>query len=187
MSSIFFASPEKFREWLEKNHQTKDEISVGYYKIGSGKPSMTWPQSVDEALCYGWIDGVRRSIDAESYCIRFTPRRKNSIWSNVNIAKVQKLMEEGRMKPEGIKAFENRSPEKSGIYSFEKAASDLPDTYLKLFRKNKIAWKYFESFSPSKKKAIIHWILDAKQEVTRIKRLNKLIADCEQKKNIDWR
>lgn len=129
MTPTFFPTQSDFRTWLEKNHKTETELIVGYYKVDSGKPSMTWSQSVDQALCFGWIDGVRRSIDKESYCIRFTPRRPTSIWSDINIKKVEELTEQGLMLPEGLKAFELRKEHKSRIYSFENDLVDLDPEY----------------------------------------------------------
>ena len=143
MHPIFFATEADFRNWLELNYKTADELIVGYYKISSGKPSITWPQSVDQALCFGWIDGIRRSIDQESYCIRFTPRRPTSIWSDVNIKKVHELTQAGLMKPEGLQAFELRKDHKSRIYSHEKPAESLAPNLENLFKNNEIAWRFF--------------------------------------------
>jgi uncharacterized protein YdeI (YjbR/CyaY-like superfamily) len=142
----FFDSAEHFRAWLEANHATAAELIVGFRKVGSGLPSMTWSQSVDEALCFGWIDGVTKRIDEMSYQIRFTPRRAGSIWSLVNVAKVEKLTALGRMRPAGIAAFEARSSAKTGVYSFEQTQPiALGDAELRVFRQNKAAWNYFES------------------------------------------
>src|SRR5262245_34627696 len=118
MTAKFFAKQSDFRKWLEKNHDKKTELLVGFYRVDSGKPSITWPQSVDEALCFGWIDGVRRSIDKDSYCIRFSPRKRNSIWSAVNLKKIEALKRAGRMKASGLAAFENRNPSKAGLYTY---------------------------------------------------------------------
>lgn len=137
---------------------------------------MTWPESVDQALCYGWIDGIRRSIDEHSYAIRFTPRKPNSIWSNVNIRKVSELTQKGFMQPAGILAFAKRSEAKSGIYSFEKAAESLLPEYEKLFRKNKAAWAFFNAQPPGYRKLSVHHVMAAKQEATRMNRLEKLIS-----------
>ena len=120
MKPTFFAKQSDFRKWMEKNHDKKTELLAGFYKVGSGKSSITWPQSVDEALCFGWIDGIRRSIDKDSYCIRFTPRRRNSSWSVVNIKKMEELKQAGLMKPSGLAVFENRNPAKAGLYAYEK-------------------------------------------------------------------
>jgi uncharacterized protein YdeI (YjbR/CyaY-like superfamily) len=152
---------------------------VGFYKVGSGKPSMTWPQSVDEALCFGWIDGIRRSIDNESYSIRFTPRKPKSIWSAVNIQKMKLLEKAGLLKPAGIAAFAKRSENRSEIYSYEKAPSVLDPAFEKELDKNKKASAYFNSLSPSVKKASIHWVMSAKQGKTRKSRMEALIRDSE--------
>jgi uncharacterized protein YdeI (YjbR/CyaY-like superfamily) len=175
----FFRSQEDFRKWLEKNHKKKTELLVGYYKVNSGKPSMTWSESVDQALCFGWIDGIRRSIDEKSYSIRFTPRKSKSIWSSVNIKKVEDLTRAGLMKPEGLHAFSLRTENRSGIYSHEKDAALLDAEYVKLFKKNKTAWKFFEAQAPSYKKVMIHWIKSAKKEETRLSRLEKTIKISE--------
>lgn len=175
MNPIFFPTPTDFRKWLKKNHKKETELHVGFYKVGSGKPSLTWSQAVDQALCFGWIDGVRNSIDKDSYCNRFTPRRKNSNWSEINIKKVEELTKAGLMMPEGQKAFEWRLENRSGIYSYENIPGDLSPVYKKQFVKNKIAWEYFNKQAPSYKKVIIHWIMSAKQEKTRLSRLEKAI------------
>lgn len=182
MKATFFKNPAEFRKWLTKNHNTCTELIVGYYKVGSGKPSINWSQSVDEALCFGWIDGIRRSIDNESYCIRFTPRRNNSIWSAVNIKKVAELTKLGLMKPGGLQAFSLRKENKSQIYSYDKAPATLDKAYEKTFRKNRAAWKFFTEQSPSYKKTVIHWIMSAKQEKTRLSRLKKAIKSTAQQK-----
>ncbi len=151
---------------------------MGYYKKDSGKPSITWPQSVDEALCVGWIDGVRRSLGEESYTIRFTPRRPTSIWSAVNIARIEALTNEGRMKPAGLAAYEVRKENKSGIYSHEQRDKiELFEAETKQFKANTKAWEFFEAQTGSYRKAVLWWIVSAKQEVTRVKRLASLIDD----------
>lgn len=175
----FFKRPSDFRKWLEKNHQKKTELLVGFYKVDSGKPSMTWPESVDEALCFGWIDGVRNSIDEHSYQIRFTPRKSTSIWSAVNIKKMEELAKNGRMQPAGLAAFEKRQEKKSRIYSFESEAKELTAQMEKQFQANKKAWTYFKALAPSYRKVSIHWVLSAKQEATQQKRLSQLIAFSE--------
>jgi uncharacterized protein YdeI (YjbR/CyaY-like superfamily) len=182
MVAIFFETQNEFRKWLEKNHLKETEIIVGFYKVNSQKPSMTWSQSVDQALCFGWIDGIRKSIDSESYCIRFTPRRSTSIWSAINIKKVEELSKAGLMKVEGLKAFSLRTDKNSNIYSHEKAVVPLDENYEKQFKENKIAWEYFNKQAPSYKKVMIHWIMSAKQEKTRLSRLEKAITECQQQK-----
>lgn len=157
---------------------------MGFYKVGSGKPSMTWPQSVDQAICFGWIDGIRKSIDAESYCIRFTPRKPTSIWSAVNIKKVEQLTKAGLMTAAGKKAFALRTANRSAIYSHEKETVTLAPAYEKQFKKNKPAWNFFNAQAPSYKKVMTHWIMNAKQEKTRLSRLEKTIAASEQQRRM---
>lgn len=152
---------------------------VGYYKVGSGKPSMTWSQSVDQALCFSWIDGVRKSIDKESYQIRFTQRKPTSIWSAINIQKIEDLTKQGLMQPAGLAIFEKRKEERSNIYSHEIDEAKFSAAFEKKFKTNKIAWKYFQSLAPSYKKTSINWVMSAKQETTRVKRLTQLIAESE--------
>ena len=184
MEAIFFATPKEFRVWLENNHLKETELVVGYYKVSTKKESMTWSESVDEALCFGWIDGVRKSIDAARYCIRFTPRKKNSIWSAVNIKKVEELRKNGRMLPQGEKAFALRTEDKSGIYSHETVSVALATQYENQFKKNILAWDFFKQQPPSYRKVMVHWIMSAKQEKTRQSRLDKLIIESEQLKRI---
>ena len=172
----FFAKPDAFRRWLEKHHESERELLVGFYKTGSGRPSITWPQSVDEALCFGWIDGVRRRIDDESYSIRFTPRRPTSIWSAVNVKRMGELIAEGRVRPAGLAAFERRSAKKSGIYSYEQRGEVVFDpAFEKELRRDKAAWKYFQGEAPWYRRLTTHWVMRAKQEETRRRRLRELI------------
>jgi uncharacterized protein YdeI (YjbR/CyaY-like superfamily) len=173
----FFSTQAAFRKWLEKNHGKEAELLVGFYKVNSGKPSMTWTESVDEAICFGWIDGVRRSIDEESYSIRFTPRKSTSIWSAINIKKVEELTQKKLMHPSGIEAFSRRKEHKSRIYSYEKEAEKLTKEFEKKFKSDKKAWRYFQSMAPSYQRTAIHWVMSAKQEITKIKRLDELIKD----------
>jgi uncharacterized protein YdeI (YjbR/CyaY-like superfamily) len=175
MTVTFFPVPTDFRQWLAKHHSTEKEILVGYYKKGSGKPSITWPESVDEALCFGWIDGIRRSIDDISYSIRFTPRKARSIWSAVNIKRVQALVEDGRMQQAGLAAYELRQENRSGIYSYEQRRETLDEPYEKLLRKNKAAWKFFQEQPASYRRAACWWVVSAKIEDTRLRRLGRLI------------
>mgnify|MGYP003478010084 FL=1 len=177
MEVIFFPIPSEFRKWLKKNHQKETELFVGFYKKSSGKPTMTWSQSVDQALCFGWIDGIRKSIDHESYCIRFTPRKKSSIWSAVNIKKVELLTEQGLMNQAGIDIFKHRTESKSKIYAFENEEVTLSPEFEKIFKDNKIAWEYFQTLAPTYRKPSLNWVMSAKQETTQIKRLQELIAD----------
>ena len=172
----FFRSPSDFRKWFEKNHAAA-ELWVGFYKKDSGKPSITWPESVDEALCFGWIDGIRKSVDEVSYKIRFTPRRQGSIWSSVNIKRVTALTDEKRMRPAGAKAFAARRENKSGIYAYEQRQAQLEEPYASKMRKNKTAWGFFQAQPPSYRKTLCWWVVSAKQEETRLKRLEKLIEE----------
>lgn len=175
----FFATPADFRRWLKKNHASVTELWVGFHKKGTGKPSITWPESVDQALCFGWIDGLRKSFTAESYMIRFTPRKPTSIWSAVNIKRAQELTRLGLMQPAGTKAFGRRNAEKSIRYSFEQAHVKLNPAYEKQFRTNQRAWEFFQSQPPGYRKVSTWWVLSAKQEITRQRRLAALISDSE--------
>lgn len=184
MTPIFFATKEEFRKWLEENHAREKEILVGFYKKGTGKPSLSWSESVDQALCFGWIDGVRKSLDAESYTNRFTPRKPNSTWSLINIKKVEELTKAGLMTAEGQKAFEARKEDKTGIYSHENENIFLDPAYEKRFKAHEKAWTFFEEQAPSYKRTIIHWLMSAKQEKTRLSRLEKVIQESEQFKRL---
>ena len=171
----FFPTPSAFRKWLEANHASAKELWVGFYKKHSGKASITWPESVEEALCFGWIDGIRKRIDDESYQIRFTPRKASSTWSTVNIRIAQRLIEEKRMQPAGMKAFEARKENRSGIYSYEQRSPELEEKYARKLKRNSAAWKFFQAQPPSYRKMINWWIISARQEETRTKRLDRLI------------
>jgi len=181
---IFFSNTTEFRKWMDDHHETEAELFVGYYKIKSGKPSMTWNESVDEALSFGWIDGIRKSIDFESYYIRFTPRRSDSIWSEVNIKKVEQLTLKGLMRAKGLEAFNKRKDDKSGIYSFEDKFKQFDEIIEAEFRINSEAWNYFCKLPPSHQKTTIHWIMSAKQENTRLNRLEKAINTFKLKKRL---
>lgn len=185
MAFKFFPTQTEFRQWLEKNHKTETELFVGFYKLASKKQSITWSQSVDQALCFGWIDGVRKSIDNESYCIRFTPRRKNSQWSAINIKKVEELTNAGLMTQSGLMAFSLMKESRSKIYSNEKEPVCLALNYDTQFKKNKIAWDFFRKQAPSYQKLTIHWIMNAKQEKTRQSRLEKTINESEKQRRIN--
>jgi uncharacterized protein YdeI (YjbR/CyaY-like superfamily) len=176
MKPTYFPTSAAFREWLERHHATADALWVGYYKKGSGHPSMTWPESVDEALCYGWIDGIRKSTDDLRYMIRFTPRKPGSVWSSVNVKRARALIDQGRMRPNGLKAFQARKENRSGIYSYEQRSVDLVESYDGLLKKNKAAWRFFQAQPPSYRKAACWWVVSAKKEETRLRRLEKLIA-----------
>ena len=180
MNPKFFKTPSAFRKWLATNHAKSKELWVGFYKKHSGKPSITWPESVDEALCFGWIDGIRKRIDEDSYVIRFTPRKTSSVWSNINIRNAEKLIAEKRMQPAGLKAYELRKENRSGIYSYEQRSPELEEKYARKLKRNKAAWKFFQAQPPSYRKMMNWYIVSAKQEETRLKRLDKLIEASAQ-------
>jgi len=180
----FFHTPADFGTWLEKNHATATELWVGFYKKDSGKPSITWPESVDQALCFGWIDGIRQSVDEISYQIRFTPRRRGSIWSATNIKRAKELVRQKQMRPTGLKAFAARIENKSGIYFYEQRSTELKQPYAKLLKKNKAASNFFEKQPPSYRKIIGWWIISAKKDETRMARLAKLISESAKGKRL---
>jgi uncharacterized protein YdeI (YjbR/CyaY-like superfamily) len=184
MKRRFFKTQEDFRKWLEKNHETADELLVGFWKRGSGKRAMTWSESVDQALCFGWIDGVRRRVNDEAYTIRFTPRRANSIWSKINIDKIAELKTKDLMRSAGLAAFEKRKDAKSAIYSYENQPKEFAPEYEKRFQKNKKAWKFFEEQPPGYRRLMIFRVMSAKQEATRGKRLEELIAASAEGKRL---
>ncbi|MGA3243206.1 MAG: YdeI/OmpD-associated family protein [Bacteroidota bacterium] len=173
----FFATPEAFRQWLKKNHASATELWVGFHKKATGKPSITWPESVDQALCFGWIDGLRKSFNSESYVIRFTPRKPTSTWSAVNSKRARQLTRLGLMQPAGKKAFEARDAKKSNLYSFERKRVTLGTVFEKQFRANQRAWEFFQSQPPWYRKIVTWWIVSAKQETTRQRRFATLISD----------
>ena len=177
MKPMFFPTPAAFRKWLDANHASATELLVGFYKRDSGKPSITWPESVDQALCFGWIDGVRRRIDDVSYSIRFTPRKRISNWSAINIARVAELTSLGQMRPAGLRAFEQRREDKSAIYAYENAVRTLDPADEKTFRANRKAWQFFNAQAPSYRRVCIYWVTSAKREETRARRLATLIND----------
>jgi uncharacterized protein YdeI (YjbR/CyaY-like superfamily) len=174
----FFSAPAEFRQWLDDNHSTSDELWVGFHKRATGKPSLTWPESVDEALCFGWIDGIRKRIDAGRYTIRFTQRRAGSIWSVVNIRRVAELTKLGRMRPAGLSAFKRRTRKRPAVYSFEqRKPAKLPAAYVRQFKKNAGAWRFFRSQAPWYQRTTTWWVISAKREETRLRRLATLIGD----------
>ncbi len=175
----FFKKPSEFRKWLEKNFDTKKEVFVGYYKKGSGKAGITWTQSVDEALCFGWIDSVLTPIDNERYCLRFTPRKSKSTWSAVNIKKIEELTKKGLMHSAGIAAFKQREESNSKIYSYEKEPVKLAPEFEQIFKANKQAWKFFKFQGVYYQNRSTNWVMGAKQETTRRSRLQKLISVSE--------
>lgn len=176
---VFFPSAQAFREWLEAHASTASELLVGYHKVATGTPSMSWSESVDEALCFGWIDGVRKRIDEATYQIRFTPRRPTSIWSAVNIAKFEQLQAEGRMTPAGVAAFAHRTRAKSKIYAYEQATpAALTSAEMHELKRDPHAWTFFERTPPSYQKVVVHWVCSAKKPETRAKRFRALLDAC---------
>lgn len=182
----FFAEAAAFRRWLHKHAAQSTELLVGFHMVGSGRPCMTWSESVDEALCFGWIDGVRRRIDEHSYTIRFTPRKPSSIWSAVNIAKMDQLQATGRMTPAGLAAFSHRQAHKSAIYSHEQAAAaELPAPQLREFKRHKKAWQFFEAAPAGYRKSMLHWVTSAKRAATRESRFAQLLSASLKGERID--
>jgi len=175
MKPCFFPTAEHFREWLKRNHDKEDVLLVGFYKRDSGRPSMTWSESVDQALCFGWIDGVRKRVDDESYTIRFSRRRPRSIWSAINIAKARDLIKKGLMHPAGMAAWEKRDEKKSAIYSYNRATPAFAAADEKRFRANKKAWKYFSDQPPGYRKLMTYYVVSAKKAETRERRLDRVI------------
>jgi uncharacterized protein YdeI (YjbR/CyaY-like superfamily) len=175
---IFFSSPGAWRAWLEEHHERETEVLVGFYKKATGRAGMSWSQSVDEALCFGWIDGVRRRIDEHSHSMRFTPRKPRSTWSSVNIEKAERLIADGRMRPAGLSAFHARSEERSRIYSFEQGDVELPADALRRLRANAVAWSYWQSRPAGYRRVAAWWVISAKRPETRARRLETLIEDC---------
>ncbi len=183
----FFKTSKAFRQWLAAHAGSAQELLVGYHKVGTGEPCMSWSESVDEALCYGWIDGVRKRIDEATYSIRFTPRKPASIWSAVNIAKVERLQQEGRMMPAGLAAFEKRTASRSAIYSHEQTeTAELLAEELRAFESDPMAWAFFAQTPPSYKKRVLHWVCSAKKPATRSARLKKLIATSAAGLRLSW-
>jgi uncharacterized protein YdeI (YjbR/CyaY-like superfamily) len=181
----FFATLPGWRAWLEQNHASEQELWVGFYKRDSGRPSISWPESVDGALCFGWIDGVRKSIDAFSYKIRFTPRKPRSIWSAINMKRATELKSMGLMHAAGLAAFERRDEKRSAIYAYEqRKTAKLPPEHEKQFRANKTAWRFFTSQPPWYQRTSTYWVISAKKEETKLKRLAKLIKDSGNQKSI---
>ncbi len=181
----FFPTPSDFRAWFEARHDKFRELLVGFYKKDSGKPSITWPESVQVALCFGWIDGVRKSIDETSYMIRFTPRKPTSTWSAINIKSVQELTKKGLMHPAGLKAFAARDEKKSAIYSYEQRNSArFTCEQAKQFRSNKVAWEFFRSQAPWYQRVTTFWVISAKREETKLKRLSELIGHSQNRRTL---
>ena len=174
---IFFASPAELRDWFDEHHETAEELWLGYHRKQTGRPTVTWPEAVDEALCVGWIDGIRYRLDETRHAQRFTPRRKGSIWSAINTKRAAELIAEGRMRPAGRNAFEARSPEKTAIYSYEREAAAFSNDQQRRFEADPVAWGFFQTQAPSWRRAITHWVSSAKREETRERRFNQLIED----------
>jgi uncharacterized protein YdeI (YjbR/CyaY-like superfamily) len=178
MEPTFFATPDDFRAWLQEHHETESELLVGFYKKGSGRPSITWPQSVDQALCFGWIDGVRRRIDDESYSIRFTPRKARSTWSAINVKRVGELTAAGLMRAVGVAAFERRSDDKTAIYAYEqRKTAKLDNEQERRFKADADAWTWFQGQPAGYRRTATYWVISAKKAETRQRRLERLIAD----------
>ena len=184
MPPRFFKNPEAFRKWLAANHDKSTELWVGYYKKETGKPTITWPESVEEALCYGWIDGIRKKFDEQSYMIRFTPRKPTSAWSTINMRNVDRLIKEERMQPAGMKAWEKRKEYRSGIYAYEQRSAELVEPYSSKFARHKKAWNFFQEQPPGYRKIMNWYIVSAKQEKTRLARLEILIAASAEGKRL---
>jgi uncharacterized protein YdeI (YjbR/CyaY-like superfamily) len=178
MEPTFFATPDDFRAWLQEHHETETELLVGFHKKGSGRPSITWPESVDQALCFGWIDGVRRRIDDECYSIRFTPRKARSTWSAINVKRVGELTAEGLMRPAGVAAFERRSDDKTAIYAYEqRKTARLDKEQERRFKADADAWAWFQAQPAGYRRTATYWVISAKKAETRQRRLERLIAD----------
>ena len=185
MTPEYFESAAAFRAWLQKHHATEHELFVGFYKLGSGKRSLTYLEALDEALAFGWIDGVRRSVDAQRYVQRFTPRRPGSVWSAVNIRKVKGLIKQGRMAPPGLKAFQHRDRAKTGKYSYENRPRTLPRAYARVLKSDPRAWTFFNAQPPGYQRLATWWIVSAVREETRQKRLQQLLGVCAKGQRLD--
>jgi uncharacterized protein YdeI (YjbR/CyaY-like superfamily) len=179
----FFPTPAHWRAWLEEHHEDEAELWVGLYKRESGRPSISWPEAVDGALCFGWIDGIRKSVDAISYAIRFTPRKPRSVWSAVNVRRANELSAKGLMHPAGLAAFERREGKRTEIYSYEqRKTAELPDAFLKKFRADPAAWKFFQDRAPGYRRTCHWWVISATKEETKLKRLAELMEHCKHRR-----
>ena len=178
MKPVFFRDAAAFRKWLAKHHSSEPELWAGFYKAASGKGGLTYKEAVDEGLCFGWIDGVRKSLDAESYVQRFSPRTAKSYWSAVNTQRAKELITEGRMHAAGVAAFARRDAASSARYSFERETAELTRAQRSQFKANRAAWAYFQSEAPWYRRVTVHWVTSAKRDETRERRLATLIADC---------
>jgi uncharacterized protein YdeI (YjbR/CyaY-like superfamily) len=183
--AVHFESPDEFRRWLAENYATASELFIAFYKTSSGKKGATYSEALDEALCYGWIDGVRYSVNAESYMIRFTRRKPKSIWSLVNVRRVEALQKAGKMAEPGIKAFAMREQHRTGIYAFEQKRPGLSAKHERLFRANLPAWGFFSQQAPWYQRTAGYWVRSAKREETQMRRLAKLMRDSENGERID--
>ena len=181
---MFFRTPDEFRQWLHENHVNAAELLVGFHKRDSGQPSISWPESVDEALCFGWIDGVRQRLDELSYTIRFTPRRPGSTWSDVNVRRARALIAGGRMAPAGVTAFEARTENRTGQYSYEQRPDELIEPYAGMLASHAPAHRFFAHQTPAYRRAAIWWVISAKKEETRRQRAEKLIELSAQGRQI---
>jgi uncharacterized protein YdeI (YjbR/CyaY-like superfamily) len=183
--AVYFESPAAFRRWLESHHETASELTVGFHKKHTGKPSLTWAESVDEALCFGWIDGVRHRVDDDRYTIRFTPRNPSSNWSLVNLRRVKALIADGRMRPAGVRAFESRRDDRTAVYSFEqRREAKLSASEEQQFRTNRAAWEFFQKQPPGYRRVVSFWVTSAKRDDTRARRLDRLIADSAHRRRV---
>jgi uncharacterized protein YdeI (YjbR/CyaY-like superfamily) len=181
----FFATQDTFRRWLEKNHGTAKELWIGFYKVHTGKKGLTYAQAVEEALCFGWIDGLVRRFDAAAYMQRFTPRKAKSTWSEINIRKIEALTKGGRVAAPGLAAFNTRDPARTGLYSFENRNPQFDAATVKRFRAKKKAWDFFEAQPPGYRRTATHWVMSAKREETRERRLARLIEDSANARRLD--
>jgi uncharacterized protein YdeI (YjbR/CyaY-like superfamily) len=178
MEPIYFRSGSEFRDWLQTHHASAREVLIGFFSKSAQQRGLTYAEALDEALCFGWIDGLVRRVDANRHTRRFTPRKSASIWSNINVNHVERLIREGRMQPPGIAAFQRRSKAKTGVYSFENKPQEFPSVYARRFRANRAAWKFWLAQPPGYRRTVIWWVVSAKQEVTRERRFDRLVAEC---------
>lgn len=183
--ATFFATPAAFRVWLSTHHDSAPELLVGFYKVGTGKRSITWQESVDQALCFGWIDGIRKRLDEARYTIRFTPRRPGSIWSAVNIRRAEELRAAGLMQAAGLAAYERRSEAKSRVYAYEQRHSiTLDPAHQSLLEADRAAWSFFQRQPPSYRKVAIYWVVSARKEETRLRRIGALVKACAEGRRV---
>lgn len=177
MDPLYFRSGREFREWLQKHHASADSVWVGFFKKSATQRGITYAEALDEALCFGWIDGLLRSVDQDRHVRRFSPRKPTSIWSNINVGHAERLIREQRMQPAGLAAFHRRSQEKTGVYSFENKPQEFPPSYVKRFRANRPAWTFWRTQPPGYRRVVIWWVVSAKQEATRERRFARVVAE----------